>query len=128
MKTLSLNFPGAILVFSTMKDPSDISKGELSRISRLALWGRENIHERGHSRAPVVVLTGNELFTPDTLEETWKRLGGRHQELVEPGWVRTDNLRVLADLTQQLYLNLPSYGAWLEDKWQRRTARRSQLI
>ena len=53
------------------------------------------------------------------------QIGGRHAQLIESAWIRVDNLRVLADLTQQLYLNMPSYGTWLEAKWQRRAARQN---
>jgi hypothetical protein len=31
-------------------------------------------------------------------------------------WLRIDDLSQLADLTQQLYLNLPSFSSWLEEK------------
>ena len=40
--------------------------------------------------------------------------------------VRLDNLRILADLTQQLYLDMPSYSSWMEEKWKRRAARRKK--
>ena len=124
MKELAIHFPGSILVFSTMKKANELSNDEIGRIAKLAKWGREYIRERRQTRAPVIVLTGTELFAPFSLGETWKKMGGRHAQLIEPGWVRTDNLRVLADLTQQLYLNMPSYGTWLEAKWKNRAARR----
>ncbi len=105
-----------------MKQADELSRDEVDRMARLAEWGREYIRERRQTRAPVIVLTGTELFAPFTLEEVWKKIGGRHAQLIEPGWVRTDNLRVLADLTQQLYLNMPSYGAWLDEKRSKRVA------
>ncbi|HYE35182.1 hypothetical protein, partial [Methylocaldum sp.] len=123
MKTLAVRFPGAVIVFSTMKRADELSPDEVSRIAKLAEWGREYVRERRQTRAPVIVLTGTELFVPFSLEETWKKIGGRHAQLIEPGWIRADNLRVLADLTQQLYLNMPSYGTWLKTKWKKRTAR-----
>ncbi len=124
MKKLAVRFPGSILAFSTMKQADELSRDEVFRIARLAEWGREYIRERRQTRAPVIVLTGTELFAPFSLRDAWKNMGGRHAQLIELGWVRTDNLRVLADLTQQLYLGLPSYGTWLEAKWKRRAARR----
>jgi len=33
---------------------------------------------------------------------------------------------VLADLTQQLYLGMPAYGAWLDEKWKKKAAKRNQ--
>ena len=126
MKQLAIRFPGSILVFSTMKQADELSKAEVKRISKLAEWGREYIRERRETRAPVIILTGTELFTPFHLEEQWKKIGGKHSKLIEPAWIsiRLSNLRILADLTQQLYLNMPSYGEWSETKWKKRAARR----
>ena len=123
MKKLALRFPGSILVFSTMKQADELSRDEVSRIAKLAEWGREYIRERRQTRAPVIVLTGTELFAPFSLQDAWEKMRGRHAQFIEPGWVRTDNLRVLADLTQQLYLGMPSYGTWLDAKWTKRAAR-----
>jgi hypothetical protein len=123
MKRLATEFPGSILVFSTMKKPEELSDDEIARISKLAKWGREYLRDRRRSRAPVIVLTANELFAPYSLDDAWNKLGGKHEEFANKGMIRMENLRVLADLTQQLYLNLPPYGEWLEAKWQRRAAR-----
>jgi hypothetical protein len=123
MKKLAVRFPGSILVFSTMKQANELSRDEVARIAKLAEWGREYIRERRQTRAPVIVLTGTELFAPFCLQEAWEEMGGRHAQLIEPGWVRAVNLRVLADLTQQMYLNMPSYGTWLDARWKKRAAR-----
>ncbi len=113
MKLLAETFPGSILVFATMREAKDLSKGEVNRIRELAEWGREYDKERQQTRAPVIVLTETELFSDYSLRASWKEKGGRHKMLIEPGWARTDNLRVLADLTQQLYLGMSSYGTYL---------------
>ncbi len=123
MKALALRFPGAVLVFATMKRADELSKSEIDSIGSLAEWGREYVEERQETRAPVIVLTGAELFAPYSLREAWKEMGGRYAQLSGTAWVRTDDLRVLADLTQQLYLNMPSYGQWLEAKWRSRGAK-----
>jgi len=124
MKKLATHFPGSILVFSTMKRADELSREEVGRIARLAEWGREYLKDIQRTRAPVIMLTGTELFASYSLREAWEKEGGKHAEFIKPGWVRTDNLRVLADLTQQLYLNMPSYGAWLEARWEKRAARK----
>lgn len=126
MKRLAVRFPGSILVFSTMKEADELSTEEVGRIAKLAEWGREYVWNRRQTRAPVIVLTGAELFASYSLQEAWKKKGGRHAHLIEPGWVREENLRVLADMTQQLYLNMPSYGTWLEAKWKKRRAARQK--
>jgi hypothetical protein len=126
MKRLAIRFPGAVLVFSTMKHASEFSKDESDRITKLAEWGREYVRERQQTRAPVIVLTSTELFAPHSLRETWRTIGGKHAEFANAGWTRLDNLRVLADLTQQLYLAMPAYGTWLEEKWEKKAAKRQQ--
>jgi hypothetical protein len=120
MKILATQFPGSVLVFSTMKLPAELSPGEIQRLTKLAMWGREYVSERRQSRAPVIILTGIELFATFSVSSTWRQLGGKHAELIQPGWVRTDSLRSLADLTQQLYLGMPSYSEWREEKWKKR--------
>ncbi|PLN61842.1 hypothetical protein CWN53_24470, partial [Klebsiella pneumoniae] len=124
MKQLAIRFPGAILVFATMKQAGDLSPAEIQRITKLASWGREYIHERRQTRAPVILLTGLELFAPYSLSQAWDAAGGRHAEMGKGHFGYTDNLRVLADMTQQLYLNMPAYSEWLRAKWEKRNQRR----
>jgi len=109
---------------ATMKDASELSKDETKRIRKLAEWGREYDKERRDTRAPVIVLTGTELFTPYLLEEVWKEKGGQHKQLIGPAYVHLENLKTLADFTQQLYLGMPSFGAWREQIWKRKRERR----
>lgn len=122
MKLLAKAFPGSILVFATMKDFRDLSKKEVTRIRKLAEWGRKYDSERKQSRAPVIMLTETELFVPNFLENTWKNKSEKHKEFIESACIsrRLDNLKVLADLTQQLYLDMPSYSKWLEAKWNKK--------
>jgi hypothetical protein len=110
MKSLATLFPGAVLVFATMKEANELSKQEILCIKRLAEWGREYDRNRRQTRAPVLMLTGTELFTAHHVQHTWKEKGGKHKELVEPGWIQLDNLRTLADITQQLYLGCRPMG------------------
>jgi hypothetical protein len=122
MKMLAEQYPGAVIVFATLKEAAELSKDEVKRIRKLADWGREYNKENRETRAPVIVLTGTELFTPHWLEEIWKQKGGLHKQLVEPAYVQLERLKTLADLTQQLYLDMPSYGAWQDAKWKKRKA------
>jgi hypothetical protein len=124
LKTLACRFPGSILVFTTMKQASELSKQEISRLVKVAQWGREYVRDRRQTRAPVIVLTGNELFSAHALQQTWEKIGGRHAEFATIGWLRLEDLRVLADVTQQLYLGMPSYSAWFQGKAKARQARR----
>jgi hypothetical protein len=126
MKRLAETFPGAILVFATMKDGGEFSKDEIKRLRTLAQWGREHDSNTRRSRAPVIILTGLELFSDWYLKQTWKNKGGKHAALIEPAYVTLENLRLLADFTQQLYLDMPSYHQWRERYWEKRRARRKK--
>lgn len=113
MKRFAKLFPGSVLIFSTMKEAEELSGEEIRRIRQLAFWGRERILGGLKSRAPVIVLTGLELFAAYSLREAWRSASDRHAELIRPAMVRPENLSTLADLTQQLYLAMPPYGDWL---------------
>jgi hypothetical protein len=127
MKRFSLHFPGSVMVFATMKNANDLSAGERKRISQFALWGREYLSDRRGTRAPVILLTGVELFARHSLHDAWEKIGGLHEQFSKAGWMRAENLRVLADMTQQLYLGLPSYHSWLDVRWKKKLARRRDL-
>ena len=96
---------------------------EIVRLRKLAVWGREYIKGSRHTRAPVILLTGTELFASHSLNSTWEKKGSKHKELCSRSYVRLDQLKTLANLTQQLYLNMPSYSDWLEKKWETRQAK-----
>lgn len=127
MKYLAEEFPGAVLVFATMKESDELTSDELTRLRKLAEWGREYISGSRHTRAPVILLTGTELFTGYSLDSVWKEKGGKHEQLSSPGYLQLDQLKILADLTQQLYLGMPSYSNWLQAKWAARRERRQKL-
>jgi hypothetical protein len=110
-----------------LKEAEQLSKKEVIRIRRLAEWGRDYDRENRRTRAPVILLTGTELFTPHYLQESWKSKGGKRAALVEPGHVDLAHLPTLADLTQQVYLGMPSYD-WSEAKWKRRAARKKLKV
>ncbi|MCK4629529.1 MAG: hypothetical protein KAT56_11030, partial [Sedimentisphaerales bacterium] len=125
LRNLAQRFPGSILVCATMKDKLDAN--EKKRIAKTAIWGRAST-SIGTTRAPLIVLTATELFSQSTLglRYLWKHKGGKRAQLIEPAYVREDNLRVLADLTQQVYLNLPSYHTWWEKKWKQKNAKKKK--
>jgi len=122
MRRLAVAIPGVVLVFATMKPADELSKEEIARISALARWGRHYEVRARRTRAPVIVLTGTELFADHSLSGAWEAVGGRHAEFIAPAYVRPDNLRVLADLTQQLYLGMEPYHAAMRRRWERRRA------
>ena len=104
MKLLAEKFPGSILVFATMKE--GLSRSEINRIKELAEWGREYDPEKRQTRAPVIVLTGTELFTAGSLRTSWKEKGGKHENMANLIAQGESNLRILANFTQHLYLDM----------------------
>lgn len=104
MRSLAEHFPGAFLVFATLKD--QLSTTERTLVAELAVWGREPLPDR-RPRAPVIVLTGTEMFSSWHISESWKERGGTHAQLIAHPATRPDNLWTFADFTQQLYLGLP---------------------
>ena len=103
-------FPGAFLVFATLKDA--LSEDEKSGIRRLALSGREYLRN-GRPRGPVIVLTAMEMLSEWYIKQTWENAGGRHWQFASPAYIPLDNLWELANITQQLYLDLPDRHAHL---------------
>ena len=97
-------------MFATLKD--ELSDTEKGLVADLALWGRAHRKDRG-PRSPVIVLTGTELFARWHIREAWKALGGRHANFIEHGPGRLSNLWKFAEITQQLYLDLPDPYAHL---------------
>ena len=113
MRKLGEKFPGAFLVFATLKDV--LSDTEKKLIADLAVWGRAHLKD-GRPHSPVIVLTGIELFSRWDIRDAWKELGGRHATFIEPARVRLGNLWEFAEITQQLYLDLPHPYAHLVPK------------
>ena len=121
LRLIGAALPGTVLVIAVLKE--ELSSKERRRLASLALWGRKPLAD-GRWRAPVVILTGGELFANDGVQRVWREHGGLRSELTKAAYVRMDNLVTLADLTQQVHLNLPSYWSWFEnrmDRWRKHT-------
>lgn len=104
MRKLANKFPGAFLVFAVLKET--LSDREKTDIAALATWGREQLDD-GRPRAPVIVLTGTELFSSWNITAAWKDLADKRGQFAKTPLLHLDNLWTLADLTQQIYLDLP---------------------
>jgi hypothetical protein len=109
LKRLAEVFPGSYVVFSAMK--TKLADVEKDRIRKFAEWGRVP-QKNGEPRAMVIVLTGTELFADHSIKNTWQSLGGRHAAMVNHPSVHPDDLWTLAEVTQQLYLEMSSYSTW----------------
>ncbi|MFA6187827.1 MAG: hypothetical protein WC680_00955 [Sulfuricurvum sp.] len=113
MKLLGETFPKSILVFATMKEYEDFSIDEINRLKKFAEWGRGYNSKNKEIRAHIMILTGLELFIEDYagLSSAWEKKGGKHQGLISSHTIKynLNNLELLAELTQQVYLDMPSY-------------------
>jgi hypothetical protein len=112
IKDLAEKLPGAFLVFAVLKEK--FSNREIEMLRGLANWGRRRQMD-GRPRNPVVVLTGTELFASFRLSSAWKE-NSKASKLIEPSYLDLANPFTLAELTQQIYLNLPPFHADLEKK------------
>jgi hypothetical protein len=119
MRKLADKFPGAIHVFAALKN--ELTDTEKTAIRDFATWGRQRLPD-GRPQAPVIVLTGIELFAGWDIEHRWKEMGDPHAKFVSRPSVRLENLWKVADITQQLYLGLPDPNARLSQSASSSTA------
>jgi hypothetical protein len=103
---------------------ANFSSSEKTRIRSFAEWGRVP-QKNGEPRASVIVLTGLELFSNLPIQMTWKDKGGKYAALTQRPSINLDDLWTLADITQQLYLDLPSYSQWQQSRWRRKKSKRT---
>lgn len=118
LRALVEEFPGSYLIFSVLKPA--LGTDEKVRIRTFAEWGRVP-SKNGEPRASIIVLTSNELFASWHIDSEWKKIGGKHAQLVKHPSVATDDLRTLSDITQQLYLDMSPYWDWYSKRRARRT-------
>jgi hypothetical protein len=106
MKHLARMFPGAVLVFSTLR--KSLTRNEVAGITRLAKAGRK-YWKPERPINPVLILTGTELLAYEGPPHCWEDTGkGGHYR----GFLN------LCDATQQRYLGLPSWQKEWRDKWE----------
>jgi hypothetical protein len=70
---------------------------------------------------PILILTARELFSEFTMTDFYS-FDGDKADYARSVYMR-DDMEELCDFTQQLYLGMPSYHQWLEEKRRKRAAR-----
>lgn len=111
LKVLAARLPGAVIVVAVLKET--FLSEEVERLRRFVSWARRP-NADDHPTNPVVILTGHELFAGEMFRNTWKTLGGRHANYAD--FQFTQDIDALAQATQAIYLDLPSYWEWLDSK------------
>jgi hypothetical protein len=114
MKDLSAAFPGSALIFATLN--SEMHESEVKLIKKIAVAERKK-RLRGKSSSHVILLTGNELFS-SRIAEMWKNKGGIYEKFSQRTFELRD-LENLANATQQIYLQLPSWSALFQSEWEK---------
>jgi len=122
MLLLASEFPGAVLVFATLR--KSLTDREQRLLRRVANRGRR-YWKADQPYNPVLVLTGNELLTDQKPRRVWEELGGTHAAHARRfGDAR--ELVALADDTQQIYLGMKPWYQWLDERMPSRRRRASK--
>jgi len=114
MRYLAKAFPGAVLIFSTLR--KSLTKKEVAGITKIAKAGRK-YWKTERPINPVLILTGNELLSHFGPPYCW-------EDSIKKKFDRVHGLIGLSDATQQLYLNLPSWETEWHEKWEKRHKKR----
>ena len=114
MRYIAKTFPGAVLVFSTLR--KSLTSKEVTAISRLAKAGRK-YWKADHPLNPVLILTGTELLH-------WQKPPYCWDEATKKKFERYHGLLSLCDATQQIYLGLPSWHVDWQKQWEEKRRRR----
>jgi len=111
-------FPGAVLCFCTFNEALD--KNEIRGLTSLAIQGRARL-DVGKQMNPILILTARELFSEFKMTDFYSLYGDK-ANYARAVYMR-DDMEELCDFTQQLYLGMPSYHEWLDEKRRKRAAR-----
>ena len=114
IKAVARKFPGAVIVFATLKD--SLTKKERKLLLPFVNRSRE-YWQAGRPYNPVLILTGIELFSDLRPPHCWKEAGGTYADFAKK-YRYFHNLLTLCDATQQLYLGLPPWHEWLRKQWE----------
>lgn len=114
MRYIGDTFPGAVLVFSTLRET--LTKSEIAALTRLAKAGRK-YWKAERPINPVLILTGRELLT-------WERPPYCWNEVQQKRFGHVHDLLSICDATQQIYLSLPSWNEEWHTQWEKRSERR----
>jgi hypothetical protein len=113
MRYLAETFPGAVLVFSTLR--RGLSAKEVAGMARIAKRGRRH-WKAERPINPVLILTGTELLDWSGPPFCWT-------DPVREKFQNVAGLLGICDATQQIYLNMASWHTEWREKWERKRTR-----
>ena len=120
MRALGKEFPGATLVFATLK--SQLKPTEKQMLRDFANAQRQKRQER-KPYCHVMVLTGIELFSEKGAPHCWEAFPEIFKQ-VQYTRFRHEFLSAAADATVQLHLGLEPWWEWSDKQW-KKTVRKS---
>lgn len=110
-------FPGAILIFSTLR--KHLTETEITEITKIAKTGRK-YWKAERPINPVLILTGTELLSEFRPPNCWEEeLKNKHDRYCS-------GLLSICDITQQIYLGLPSWHDTWREKWEKDRIKRNK--
>jgi hypothetical protein len=110
LKIAAEMLPSAVIVISVLKD--DFSDEEKVLLKEFVEWARTS--ENYRPRHWVILFTGVELFGEYHLENAWKQKGEPHNRFAN--FHSTRSFSALSNATQEIYLGLPNYYTWRDEK------------
>lgn len=117
MRFLAKTFPGAVLVFATLR--KELTAKEVRAISRIAKAGR-TYWKPERPINPVLILTGRELLDPVGPPYCWR------DNDVDKRFENTRELLDICNATQQLYLGLRPWEQDWSERWEKQRRRKEQ--
>jgi len=114
---LAETFPGSVLCFSTFRDT--LTSKEIKALAKIVRRGRLPFGV-GKIRNPVLVLTGQELFSQFAWNKDFYESYGPHAEYARQAYMRRD-IEELCSLTQEQHLGIESYSTWLRERHTKHT-------
>jgi len=122
MLALAKDFPGAILVFATLR--KELTENEKKLLRPFVNRGRKYWKaERPYN--PVLILTGTEIFADFRPEYSWKDATPAHTAMAQKTQGHLSLLE-LCDATQQLYLDMKPWHEWLRERWNLKRVKATQ--
>lgn len=124
MKLIAEKFPGAVLVFATLKE--ELNSKEVALLKPLVNKCRR-YYKNEEPYNPVIILTKTELFSSWDLNHTWKEKAGKYAPFGERHYYG-DGFLSVCDATQQLYLGMKPWNDFIHEQLDKRRKKKANLV
>lgn len=104
LQAVAKELPGTVLVVSVLKE--EFSEKEKRLLEKLVRWGWVSVE--GRMRAPVIMLTGVELFAEWSVEKSWQQKGAPYP--ADADMSVFSDLELFAMETQRIHLGMDYYS------------------